>query len=42
MVVVQKHRGTIHFETEPGKGTTFIVRLPINGTGKQAVMEPAA
>ena len=27
-VVVDKHGGTIHFETEEGKGTTFIVRLP--------------
>lgn len=30
-VVVEKHGGTIHFETESGKGTTFIVRLPIAG-----------
>jgi two-component system NtrC family sensor kinase len=28
-IVVQKHRGTITFETELGVGTTFIVRLPI-------------
>ena len=27
-VVVDKHSGTIHFETEEGMGTTFIVRLP--------------
>jgi PAS domain S-box-containing protein len=27
-VVVDKHGGTIHFETETGKGTTFIIRLP--------------
>lgn len=27
-VVVDKHGGSIHFETEEGKGTTFIVRLP--------------
>jgi signal transduction histidine kinase len=27
-VVVDKHGGTIRFETEAGKGTTFIVRLP--------------
>jgi PAS domain S-box-containing protein len=29
-VVVDKHGGTIHFETEMGRGTTFIVRLPRN------------
>jgi PAS domain S-box-containing protein len=28
-IIVQKHNGTIHFETEEGKGTTFIIRLPI-------------
>ena len=27
-VIVDKHGGTIHFETEEGKGTTFIIRLP--------------
>ena len=30
-IVVEKHGGTIHFETEVGRGTTFIVRLPIDG-----------
>lgn len=29
-VVVEKHRGEIYFETELGRGTTFIVRLPVN------------
>jgi len=28
-VVTEKHGGTIHFESEIGCGTTFIVRLPI-------------
>jgi len=28
-IIVEKHKGQIFFETEPGKGTTFIVRLPI-------------
>ena len=28
-VVVEKHGGTITFESEVGKGTTFIVRIPI-------------
>jgi signal transduction histidine kinase len=30
-IVVEKHGGTIHFQTELGRGTTFIVRLPIDG-----------
>ncbi|MHC9544532.1 MAG: PocR ligand-binding domain-containing protein [Vulcanimicrobiota bacterium] len=30
-VVVKQHKGTITFETEEGKGTEFIVRLPLNG-----------
>ncbi|MFQ5706187.1 MAG: PAS domain S-box protein, partial [bacterium] len=28
-VVVEKHGGSITFETEVGKGTTFVIRLPI-------------
>ena len=28
-VIVDKHGGTIDFETETGKGTTFIIHLPI-------------
>jgi signal transduction histidine kinase len=30
-VIVDKHGGTIHFETEVGRGTTFYIRLPISG-----------
>ncbi|MDR3752956.1 MAG: PAS domain S-box protein [Terracidiphilus sp.] len=30
-VVVDKHGGSLHFETEEGRGTTFIVRLPYEG-----------
>ena len=30
-VVVDKHGGSIECETQQGKGTTFIVRLPIDG-----------
>jgi signal transduction histidine kinase len=33
-VVVDKHGGTIDFETQTGKGTTFIIRLPL-GDSKQ-------
>jgi PAS domain S-box-containing protein len=28
-VIVDKHCGTLAFETEPGVGTTFIIRLPL-------------
>jgi signal transduction histidine kinase len=30
-VVVDKHGGTLHFETELDVGTTFFIRLPVNG-----------
>ncbi len=30
-VVTQKHGGSISFDTDIGKGTTFIISLPING-----------
>lgn len=35
-VIVQQHNGKIWFETEVGKGTTFIVQLPMDGTGAPA------
>jgi len=31
-VIVNKHGGTLHFETECGKGTTFFIRLPIDAS----------
>jgi two-component system, NtrC family, sensor kinase len=30
-VIVDKHGGTLHFETEVDRGTTFYIRLPIKG-----------
>ncbi|HUA55632.1 MAG TPA: ATP-binding protein [Candidatus Sulfotelmatobacter sp.] len=33
-IVVQKHGGTIAVESEPGAGTTFIVRLPLEAAGE--------
>ncbi len=30
-VVTNKHNGTLHFVTEPGLETTFIIRLPLQG-----------
>ncbi len=35
-VVVDKHKGTLHFETEVGKGTTFYIRLPLNTASEAA------
>ncbi|MGA8271228.1 MAG: CHASE4 domain-containing protein [Candidatus Sulfotelmatobacter sp.] len=32
-IVVDKHGGSLTFETELGKGATFYVRIPVNGTG---------
>jgi signal transduction histidine kinase len=28
--IIDKHMGSIEVESEPGKGTSFIVSLPIN------------
>jgi signal transduction histidine kinase len=30
-IVVEKHGGRLYFETEVGKGTTFFIRLAIDG-----------
>lgn len=30
-IIVEKHGGEISFETETGKGTTFLLRLPLEG-----------
>jgi len=35
-VIVNKHGGSLRFETEMGKGTTFFVRLPINAATSDA------
>jgi signal transduction histidine kinase len=40
-VIVNKHGGTLRFETECGKGTTFFIRLPLN-TIKSAETRVAA
>ena len=31
-IVVDKLKGSLHFETETGKGTTFFIRLPVSDT----------
>jgi signal transduction histidine kinase len=40
-IVVEKHGGTLDFETEPGHGTTFFIRLPVGG-GPPMAAEAAA
>ncbi len=36
-VVVEKHRGSLTFESLPGKGTTFLIRIPIAGSIAPAI-----
>jgi len=40
-IVVDKHGGSIRFETEEGKGTTFIIRLPIGAEQERKTDERA-
>jgi signal transduction histidine kinase/CheY-like chemotaxis protein len=41
-VVVKKHGGTIDLESEVGRGTTFVVRLPIGAAEPVSPLEPLA
>ncbi len=41
-VIVNKHGGTLRFETECGKGTTFLIRLPIAAPSADAETGQAA
>ncbi|HLV66901.1 MAG TPA: ATP-binding protein [Polyangiaceae bacterium] len=34
-VVVEKHGGSLSLQSEPGHGTTFLIRLPIDGPSKE-------
>lgn len=34
-VIVDKHGGVLTLDSEPGVGTTFIIRLPVNGEGPE-------
>ena len=38
-VIVEKHKGDVSVESEPGKGTTFIIRLPMNTTASSSEMD---
>jgi signal transduction histidine kinase len=41
-IVVDKHGGDLTFETELGKGTTFTVRLPLQGALEPALTDTSA
>jgi signal transduction histidine kinase len=36
-IVVEKLKGSLHFETETGKGTTFFIRLPVSDAATVAL-----
>jgi len=38
-IVVEKHGGTIDFETEVGRGSTFIVRLPVDAETESPIID---
>lgn len=38
-VVVDKHAGSIRVESEPDKGTTFVIRLPLHEPPEEAISE---
>ena len=35
-------KGTLHFETEIGRGTTFFIRLPIDGPTSESSTDNSA
>jgi signal transduction histidine kinase len=41
-VIVKKHGGTLRFETESGKGTTFFIRLPTGEPASDSGVEQVA
>ena len=38
-VIVDKHGGTIRVDSTPGKGTTFVIRLPLEATGTEVMTD---
>ncbi|MEO8064075.1 MAG: ATP-binding protein [Pseudomonadota bacterium] len=41
-VIVKKHQGTLSFETECGKGTTFFIRIPVGESSADRGVEQVA
>ena len=41
-VIVKKHGGTLRFESECGKGTTFFIRLPVDASAGTSPLERLA
>jgi len=41
-VIVKKHGGSLRFETECGRGTTFFIRLPVGESGQSLDVEEVA
>ncbi|NIJ40885.1 two-component system phosphate regulon sensor histidine kinase PhoR [Parvibaculum indicum] len=39
--IVNRHQGTLAIESEIGKGTTFVVQIPVAETGRGATIGPA-
>jgi signal transduction histidine kinase len=40
-VVVEKHGGELTFETQLGRGTTFVIRLPIEPSTPETTSDEA-
>jgi len=38
--IVKRHKGSIHFETELGTGTTFVIRLPLEAETQKTGAPP--